>query len=53
MELSCMYFKKLLVKVSIKKMYFLSLKIVFIIANSAHPGKISHYGHFIKAFTVC
>ena len=27
-------------------MYFLSLKIVFIIANSADPGKISHYVPF-------
>ena len=44
-ELSCLYFKWLLVKVSIKYV-FLSLKIVFIIPNSADPGEISHYVPF-------
>ena len=36
-ELLCLYFKWLLVKVSIKYVN-LSLKIVFIIPNSAEPG---------------
>ena len=44
-ELSCLYFKWLLGKVSIKYV-FLSLKIVFIIPNSAGPGEISHYVPF-------
>ena len=47
MELSCFYFKKLLVKVSVKKDVFLNtLNIVFIIASSADPGEISHYVPF-------
>ena len=41
MELSCLYFKRLLVKVSIKDV-FLSLKIVFIIPNGANPGEVSY-----------
>ena len=38
-ELSCLYFKWLLVKLSIKYV-FLSLKIAFTIPNSTDPGKI-------------
>ena len=45
MELSCLYFERLLLKVSIKYV-FLSLMIVFIIPNSADPGEISHYVPF-------
>ena len=45
-ELSCLYFKWLLVKVFFIKCVFLSLKIVFIIPNSADPGEISHYVPF-------
>ena len=44
-ELSCLYFKWLLVKLSIKYV-FLSLKIAFTIPNSTDPGKISHYVPF-------
>ena len=51
-ELSCLYFKWLLVKVSIKYV-FLSLKIVFIIPNSADLVKYRIMCHFIKALTVC
>ena len=51
-ELSCFYFKLLLVKISIKYAFF-SLKIVFTIPNSTDPGKISHYVPFHQVFTVC
>ena len=31
---------------------FLSLKIVFILANSADPGEMPRHWHFIRVFTV-
>ena len=45
-ELTCLYIKRLLVKDSMKKNVFLSLKIVFIVANSANPGEISLFVPF-------
>ena len=40
MDLSIWYFKRLPVKNVYKMMYFLSLKIIFILANSADLGKM-------------
>ena len=46
MELSILYFEGLLVKISIKFDIFLSLKIVFILANSADPDEMLPYAAF-------
>ena len=40
MDLSIWYFKGLPVKNFYKMMYFLPLKIIFILANSANPGEM-------------
>ena len=45
MELSILYFKGLSVKIS-KNDAFLSLKIVFILANSADPDEMPHKAAF-------